>query len=167
MDLSKLIQSIETAPLPFENWHPKFCGDIDMMIKQNGDWYFNGSLITRPAMVKLFAKVLIFENGEYFLKTPVEKMRISVEDTPFIIVQWHSIEQNKQDVIICQDNVGNEFVLSQKHNLVVRNEIPNLVLNHGLEAKVSRNVYYQWAAQAKEQEGRFFIMSGGLRHYLN
>ena len=58
------------------------CGEGDI-VKANGQWYFHGSLITREKMVKLFASVLINEDGHYYLKTPVEKMRITVENAHF------------------------------------------------------------------------------------
>jgi hypothetical protein len=162
MNLAELIKSIETVSAPFEKWQPSHCGDIDIVIKANGQWYFHGSLITREKMVKLFASVLINEDGHYYLKTPVEKMRIRVEDAPFLITQWYK----KDDYIVCCDNLAREFVLSAHHPITIKEQIPYLTLHHGLSAKISRSVFYQWAEIATEQQGRFTIQSGGTDYYI-
>ncbi|MEL0615088.1 DUF1285 domain-containing protein [Marinomonas arenicola] len=43
----------------------------------------DGYKIKRHKMVTLFSHILWYENGEYLLVTPVEKVRIQVEDAPF------------------------------------------------------------------------------------
>src|SRR5271163_1275683 len=65
-----------------------FCGDFDMRIARDGTWFYRGSPIGRPALVKLFASVLRREaGGEYWLVTPAERGRILVEDAPFTAVE--------------------------------------------------------------------------------
>ena len=64
------------------------CGDFHMRIARDGSWYYQGSLITRRALVCLFASVLKREeDGSYWLETPVERGRIEVEDAPFVAVE--------------------------------------------------------------------------------
>ena len=162
MNLVDLIKSIETVTAPFDKWQPTLCGEIDIVIKANGQWYFHGSPITRENMVKLFASVLVYEHGDYFLKTPVEKMRISVEDAPFLIAQWYK----KDDYMVCCDNLAREFVLSEHHPITLKEQIPYLTLHHGLIAKISRSVFYQWADIAMEKEAGFAIQSGGVDFYI-
>ncbi|MGL4975501.1 MAG: DUF1285 domain-containing protein [Bosea sp. (in: a-proteobacteria)] len=72
---------------PVERWHPAFCGDIDMRIASNGTWFYLGTPIGRPALVKLFASVLKQEEGATFLVTPVEKVGIRVDDLPLQAVE--------------------------------------------------------------------------------
>jgi hypothetical protein len=72
-----------------EDWNPPFCGKIDMRIAADGTWFYNGSPILRPAMVKLFASILRKEGEAYFLVTPVEKVEIEVDDVPFIAVEMN------------------------------------------------------------------------------
>jgi len=67
---------------PLEDWSPKDCGTIDILIDANGQWFHEGSPIKRPALSALFAKLLWRENNDYFIKTPVEKMQITVADAP-------------------------------------------------------------------------------------
>ena len=63
---------------PVHLWNPPFCGDIDMRIARDGSWYYLGTPITRPAMVRLFSTVLRRDGDAYFLVTPVEKDRVSL-----------------------------------------------------------------------------------------
>ena len=82
-----MVNAIRTqGPAPVHLWDPPFCGDIDMRICRDGTWVHEGRPIRRMAMVKLFASILKREGDEYFLVTPVEKVRIQVEDTPFLAV---------------------------------------------------------------------------------
>ena len=69
---------------PVHKWNPEFCGDIDMVIKRDGTWFHEGTPIGRARLVRLFSTVLKREGDEFFLVTPVEKMRITVEDAPFV-----------------------------------------------------------------------------------
>ena len=58
-----------------------------MRIAADGTWYYLGTPIGRPALVRLFASVLKREGDKYFLVTPVEKVGIVVEDAPFLAVE--------------------------------------------------------------------------------
>ena len=70
---------------PLEKWNPEFCGDLDMQIKRDGTWFYQGTPIGRIELVKLFASILWREGDDYFLKSPVEKVGITVEDAPFVV----------------------------------------------------------------------------------
>ena len=72
---------------PVHLWNPPFCGDLDMRIARDGTWYYQGTPIGRPAMVRLFSTVIRRDGEDYFLVTPVEKVGIQVEDAPFIAVR--------------------------------------------------------------------------------
>src|ERR1700694_1117021 len=77
----------QKGPPPVHLWNPPFCGDLDMRIAADGTWYYLGTPIGRPALVKLFASVLKREGDKYFLVTPVEKVGIMVEEVPFLAVE--------------------------------------------------------------------------------
>ena len=135
---------------PVELWDPQYCGEMDLQIKTNGDWFYAGTIFKRPALVKLLSSVLKKEENNYFLVTPVEKIKISVEDAPFVLTQWHWQDESKT-VMIVSNNVGDEFVLDVQHPLSV-NESGELyvIVRRNLLAKIHRNVYYQWIDLAKE-----------------
>ncbi len=80
---------------PVEQWDPPYCGEIDIQIKADGSWFYNGSVIKRRPLVKLFASVLKLEGEDYFLVTPVEKVKIVVDDAPLVITQWQWLD-NKE-----------------------------------------------------------------------
>src|ERR1700747_2850022 len=77
---------------PVHLWNPPFCGDIDMRIASDGTWFYMGTPIGRPALVRLFSTILKREDGKHFLVTPVEKVGIRVDDAPFL-----AVEMQKQD----------------------------------------------------------------------
>lgn len=135
---------------PVEDWDPEYCGEMDLQIKSNGDWYYTGTIFKRLNLVKLLASVLKFENDEYYLVTPVEKIKINVDDAPFVLTEWHW--QDESHTCMCvKNNVGDEFVLDAEHPLST-NEAGELyvIVRRNLLAKIHRNVYYQWIDLAKE-----------------
>ncbi len=170
MDLNQLSLHLEGKIPPLDSWDPPFCGDMPIEIKKDGRWYYMDSEITRLSLVKLFATVLIKEGADYFLKTPVEKVRIKVEDAPFMITSWQLLGADTGQVMSCIDNLDRKHLLNDKHPLSLKQvnnlNLPYLCLHHGLTAKISRNVYYQWADLAQEINGEFFIHSANKKYKI-
>ena len=74
---------------PVEKWNPPLCENVDMKIARDGKWYFMNSLISREKMVNLFSSVIRFDDdGYYYLVTPHEKIKLEVEDKPFVITTY-------------------------------------------------------------------------------
>ncbi|NQZ81660.1 MAG: DUF1285 domain-containing protein [Colwellia sp.] len=144
----------ESLP-PIESWNPPYCGEMDLQVKANGDWFHGGTIFKRLSLVKLFASVLLREvdeeRDEYFLVTPVEKVKITVEDAPFVLTQW-SWQDDKKSVMKVSTNLDDEFVLDGSHPLMI-NENGELyvIVRRNLLAKVHRNIYYQWVELANER----------------
>lgn len=137
---------------PVELWNPDYCGELDLQIKANGDWFYAGTIFKRPALVKLLSSVLKKEQDDYFLVTPVEKIKITVDDAPFVLTQWHWQDESKITMVV-SNNVGNEFVLDDKHPITINADGELYVtVRRNLLAKVHRNVYYQWIDLAGEVE---------------
>ena len=179
-DIIKQIQNAEgkasaNRPLPpVDQWHPPFSGDLDMRITRSGAWFYLGSEIKRPALVKLFSSILLYEGGEYYLVTPVEKYRIQVDDVPFIIVaseHRYADDPDSKDPVsvwVCTTNVGESVVLDNEHplNVVMDAETeepsPYVLVRSNLKARVNRNVFYQMVEQAECEEGEtncLYLMS--------
>ena len=172
--LTKQIENLGAAP-PFDKWHPPFCGDIEMTIKADGSWWYMGTPIGREKLVKLFASVLLMEDDEYFLKTPAEKVRIQVEDAPFVITQWQTHDTEEGPAIEVISNLGHAAVLSDSHPLEVDYNNPDqprpyVTLRRGLKALVHRNVFYQWVDIArsvnKNGDEHLVIQSGNTEFSL-
>lgn len=107
---------------PLETWQPKFCGAMDLVIKANGEWWHEGRKIARDAMVTLFSRVLWAEVDDagavtYFLKTPVEKLQITVEDAPLLVTQYDYIEQNGKRVLQLTTAQGERVTVGTAHPL--------------------------------------------------
>jgi hypothetical protein len=135
---------------PVDQWNPDFCGEIDLLIKRNGEWLYQQSPITRPAMVNLFARVLWLEDGRYYLKTPVEKMGIQVEDTPFHVTQMSDvIDSEGNSAIQFTTLTGDLVTLNQAHPIRLRLDpitsepSPLVLVRYGMEALISRPVFYE------------------------
>lgn len=126
------------------------CGDIDIRIGRDGTWYYHGSPIGRKRLVKLFASVLKREpDGRYVLETPVEKGRIQVDDVPFVAVELTATGAGEELVLTLRTNLD-EFVTVGADNPIriaadpeTGHPLPYVHVRDGLEARISRPVYYE------------------------
>ncbi|WP_273284093.1 DUF1285 domain-containing protein [Reinekea forsetii] len=147
-DIYRHINNQTVAPV--ELWDPDFCGDIDLEIRRDGRWYYQGSLIARERMVKLFASVLKKEDERYFLVTPVEKVGIRVAATPFVVVSAQLIG----DTWIVTNNLGDQACLDRDHPLKVDYPAePEMLWRANLSARISPSVMYQWQIHALDHQG--------------
>ena len=134
---------------PIEKWNPPFCGDLDMTISKSGKWYYMGSEIKRPAMVKLFSGILRLESdNSYYLVTPVEKVRIRVEDAPFVAVAITKEQSEGMNTVTFRTNLNDEIVLSKENPLSIeikKNDEPSpyITVRNNLRALISRSVFYE------------------------
>ena len=142
---------------PVDNWHPEFCGDLDIVIKRDGTWFYMGTPIGRARLVQLFSTVLRKdEDGETYLVTPVEKIRISVEDAPFLAVEMNATGPGDEKVITFRTNVGDVVEAGPENPL--RFEIvkendgikPYVLIRGRLEALINRAVMYELIEQGEE-----------------
>lgn len=141
---------------PVHTWSPPFCGDMDLVIKANGEWFHEGGKIKRSAMVTMFSRILWFEVGEYFLVTPVEKVRIQVEDSPFLVNRWCWIETEKGQAIEFKTHTDDVLVLGIDCDLWMDffkgEERPYISMRYGMKALVGRNVFYDLAERLERVE---------------
>ena len=160
---------------PLENWHPEQVTDMDLTIKANGEWWHEGGHMTRQSLVDLFATILWKEenNGavEYFLKTPVQKLRIHVEDAPLLINDVGIVEEQGESWLEFTTTTGDVVRLDDEHPISLRaytmkdsddnshsdksknkednkstessTQIrPYMMVRNGLEALIGRNAFY-------------------------
>jgi uncharacterized protein len=95
----------ERALPPVEQWNPPFCGDIDTKIARDGTWFYYGTPIRRPALVRLFSTILRKDAQGYVLVTPAERVGITVEDAPFLAVEMTVAHQRADQVLRFLTNV--------------------------------------------------------------
>lgn len=137
-----------------------FEGDIDMSIARDGTWYYQGTPIKRERLVRLFASVLMRdETGDYWLKTPVEKARISVEDAPFVAVELRVEGEGEDQRLVFRTNLDEEVTAGPEHPLRVDEDAesgepsPYVTVRQGLEALIARPVFYELADLAVAENG--------------
>lgn len=151
LSLAEIARLAEQDRLPpVESWNPTHCGDSEMRIARDGTWYHQGSPIGRPAMVRLFSTILRREpEGGFVLVTPVEKLDIAVEDAPFTAVEMKAEGQDAEMRLAFRLNTGDLVSAGPDHALRFEQREdgprPYLHVRGGLEALVSRAVYYELA----------------------
>ena len=149
--LAELKQLIEERQLPpVDRWHPERCGHSHMRIARDGTWYHQGAPITRPAMVRIFSTVLRREpDGSHVLVTPVEKLDIEVEGAAFRAVEMQNEGHSRDRTIALKLDSGDAVIVGPEHPLTLvegeNGPSPRVLVRHGLEAELSRPIYYELA----------------------
>ena len=148
-DLAAAIEARGEGP-PVGRWNPSHCGDSDMRIARDGIWYYRGTPIDRPAMIRLFSTVLRREpDGSHVLVTPVEKLSIEVEATAFRATQMTMSGEGELRRIGLTLDSGDALIIGPGHPLTVvgmpEGPSPRVAVRFGLEAELARSLYYELA----------------------
>ncbi|HZB93376.1 MAG TPA: DUF1285 domain-containing protein [Stellaceae bacterium] len=153
---------------------PVDCGHFDITIARDGTWHYRGSPIHRLPLVRLFSTVLRREaDGSFWLQTPAERGRITVEDAPFVAVELSRSGEGQQQELIFRTNIDDTVAADEAHPLRVVNDSatgprPYVLVRNGLEARLTRPVFYELVELGREErvgdatlfgvwsKGRFF-----------
>ena len=157
MDFSDLLQSVnsidEKYP-PVHLWNPDLCEGVEMKIDREGNWFYQGSIIGRDKLKILFSRILKFEDGNYYLVTPVEKVSVNVDLAPYMIVDYEVDSDHKN--IILKTNLDLSIPLDKDHKLELKNigdeHIPFVHVRNNIEGFISRSVYYSLIEIALNQD---------------
>lgn len=139
---------------PVHLWNPAHCGEIDIVIRKDGLWFHEGSPIGREALVRLFSTVLRKDPDGFHLVTPVEKMKITVEDAPFIATRV----DREGGTLKFLTNVGDEVEAGADNEIRIEMDQatgeprPYLHVRRGLDALIARPVFYELVEMAQERE---------------
>ncbi|MFM6853094.1 MAG: DUF1285 domain-containing protein [Sphingopyxis sp.] len=152
--LARILAWIDAdAPPPVDQWHPAHSGQIDIRIATDGTWFHEGGAMTRPAMVRLFSRILRAEDdGSIVLVTPAEKLTIQVDDAPFVAVEM----RETADELLFRLNSGDVVAAGAGHPIILRDgpagRLPYLrargTADRPLWARLARPVYYELAQLA-------------------
>jgi len=143
---------------PVHLWNPPFCGDLDMRIARDGTWFYEGTPIGRPGLVRLFSTILRKDGDKYFLVTPVEKVGITVDDAPFVAVDFDVSGQDREQSLTFHTNVGDSVTAGPETPLrFVRDPetgepSPYAMVRAGLEALIDRKSFYRLVELGTEHE---------------
>ena len=167
LSLAELAEAVAARKLPpVERWTPAATGDSDMQILADGSWLHEGRPITRPAMVRAFASLLLRDEAGHWLVTPVQKLRIAVDDAAFVATDVTSAE----GALAFRLNTDEIVIAGPDHPIVARGdaETPALYLavRQGCEARLNRSTYAQLAEIAIAAGSDWSVASQGARFSL-
>ena len=168
LSLEQIAEQVRLRKLPpVEQWSPEQTGDSHMRIAADGTWYHDGSKVTRPAMVRAFASLLIRDDdGQHWLVMPFQKLTIEVEDAAF-----QAVDVVRKDVDLAfRLNTDELVVAGPDHPLRAAGdaETPALYLHarRGCEARLGRSTYEQLAQIALAEGEDWSVASGGETYSL-
>jgi hypothetical protein len=172
--LESLASGLNTLSLkelpPVQRWNPPHCGDIGLSIDREGRWFYQGSQITRPGLVRLFASILRKDPEGYVLVTPAEKVSIAVEDAPFLAVEMQVEGLGEARALRLRTNVDDWVSVNAAHPLRFEpgpsgGLKPYARVRDDLWALVARPVFYELVERGEERlidgEAFFGVASGG------
>lgn len=145
------------GPAPVHLWNPPFCGDLDIRIARDGTWYYLGTPIGRAPLVRLFSSILKREGDRYFLVTPVEKVGITVDDAPFVAVDFTVEGTGPGQRLSFLTQVGDTVTAGAEHPVRVVHDpesgepSPYIHVRRGLEALIDRKSFYRLAELGVER----------------
>ncbi len=156
---------------PVHLWNPPDCGELDMRIARDGTWFYMGTPIGRPELVRLFSTILRKDDDRYVLVTPVEKVGIRVDDAPFVAVDFERSGSGDDQVLTFTTNVGDKAAAGPEHPIRVERDpetgepSPYVLMRARLEALIDRKSFYRLVeiGEHVEYEGKrwFGLRSGG------
>ena len=138
-----------------------------MRIARDGTWFYLGTPIGRPELVRLFSTILKKEEGKYYLVTPVEKVGITVEDAPFVAVDFERTGQGTDQVLTFTTNVGDKAAAGPDHPIRVERDAetgepsPYVLVRANLEALIDRKSFYRLVEIGAHHDGWFGLWSSG------
>ena len=156
---------------PVHLWNPPDCGDLNMRIARDGTWFYEGTPIGRPELVRLFSTILRKDGDRYVLVTPVEKVGIMVDDAPFVAVDFEVVGSGEDQVLTFETNVGDYTTAGPEHSIRVTRDTetgepsPYVHIRADLEALIDRKSFYRLVeigAHAEHDGASWFgLWSGG------
>ena len=166
--LDRLFDDIEQAQNRSEmqkQWQPSHVGSINIRITADGCWYHEGRPFKRESLVKLFASVMRREGEDYFLLTPAEKLKIEVEDAPFLATLVEQITENQQTALVFTTNLDDRIVVDAAHPIRVEVDAqtqtprPYVHYRDGLDALITRSAFFDLInlADECERDGKHYL----------
>lgn len=151
---------------PVHLWNPTVCGVADFEIRADGSWWHEGGRITREPLVRLFASILRKDPDGVYLVTPGEKVKVRIEDAPFLAVRADQVEAGGGPAVALTTNLGDTVLLGPDHPLRIEmrdtgEPRPYVEVRRGLEARILRAPFYEMCGWAERRGERWGVASMG------
>lgn len=144
------LRAVKTRGLPpVHLWNPPDCGDLDMRIARDGTWFYLGTPIGRPELVRLFSTILRKDGDRYVLVTPVEKVGIQVDDAPFVAVDFTATGTGPDQSLTFETSLGDKATASADNPIRIERDpetgepSPYILIRANLEALIDRKSFYR------------------------
>lgn len=156
---------------PVHLWNPPHCGDLDIRISRDGTWFYMGTPIGRPELVRLFSTILRKDGDSYVLVTPVEKVGITVEDAPFVAVDFELEGSGQAQTLTFTTNVADTVKAGPDAPIRIERDpktgepSPYVRIRANLDALIDRKSFYRLVdigtSDIYEGKDWFGVWSGG------
>jgi len=156
---------------PVHLWNPPHCGDLDIRISRDGTWFYMGTPIGRPELVRLFSTILRKDGDSYVLVTPVEKVGITVEDAPFVAVDFELEGSGQAQTLTFTTNVADTVKAGPDAPIRIERDpktgepSPYVRIRANLDALIDRKSFYRLVdigtSEIYEGKDWFGVWSGG------
>ncbi|MGB0895104.1 MAG: DUF1285 domain-containing protein [Parashewanella sp.] len=119
----------------------ELCSEQELFhIDAQGQWFYQQSQLPNK-FAKLFSQILQLEGDQYFLVTPVEKVKVTVKNVPFNIVDFNELASG---AIELTSSIGTVHQLNNVEAFVVHESAITCVVERELSANLNRACYYRF-----------------------
>ena len=156
---------------PVHLWNPPHCGDLDIRIARDDTWFYMGTPIGRPELVRLFSTILRKDGDSYVLVTPVEKVGITVDDAPFVAVDFEVEGSGQAQALTFTTNVADTVKAGPDAPIRIERDpktgepSPYVRIRANLDALIDRKSFYRLVdigtSEIYEGKDWFGVWSGG------
>ena len=121
-------------------------------------------------MVRLFSGILRRDPDGFYLVTPAERLRIAVDDAPFVATEIFVEGSGAAANLLFRTNVDEYVEVDAQHPIWVENAQtspdPYVAVRDGLVARLSRATFYELVEHAVEEGDELCVYSNSTRFVL-
>ena len=157
-DLDPGVAPVSLPDMNIEDDEPEFLGDLDIRIDVDGGWHWDGEPVRRKELICMLAYMLDRDDdGTYWIRTPTEYGRITVEDAPFLGTAVYVSGEGEGTLVSVLTNVDQLITVDANHPLRIATDPatgeprPYVTVGRGLEARIVRAAFYELADHAHEE----------------
>jgi hypothetical protein len=141
-------------------------GPHELRISPNGTWFHGGVEIVRRDIVRLFsANLRRSQNGLYYILLGEDEAPVVVEEAPFVVLRVITDSNEALWLMLNDDSIE---PLAPETLRFKAGNVPYCLVRENLEAKFSRQAYYQLAKYIdySEKNKCYYLHIGGTNKKL-
>ena len=128
---------------------------------RDGRWYSDGEVINNARIAALFSRCLRqTDDGRWQIAMADERAFVTIEDTPWVVTAVDALAEGGFRLRL---NDGTAEPLDPSSLTVGAENVLYARVKGGHRVRFLRSAYYQLAPAIQERDGRFVLVSGGVR----